>query len=590
MSNAGQAALSVIGATVGFFLGGPTGAVYGFQLGYLAGTALFPTQLPTLQGPRLGEGQQTVSLVGAPIPMIFGTQTVGGIIIWASPIREVATNQELGGKGAPEQSQTTYSYFRSFAILLCSREPDEGPIGGIRRIWANGKLILDRSTPPAFDPEDVIQEVLRQLTGREVVNSEWTSKMTVYLGSEDQMPDPVIESFEGVGNVPAMRGYAYVVFDDVELKPEDGNRIPASWKFEVYEEAVEDNVDLTVYNNEVLYPWNTSDLINPINPNNRHDFAFNSVHYDSLVEAQEGIKAALDRSYPYVTAYTVTPTQPIAIFGGETVSDHDRVSVQLRLNTYEPRTGYFQVGVGVSCSFVQTRDVGEILYSNLAAFGYAVVRITPPGTLAVEGWDHYVDCNSMDRKNAAAADDVTVTVTRLTSPPPNPCDAGTSLPGFGIYDGQLVPCGDWELDTSTTYKVLQKYVTGGAPALVLKYPLSPARPLGHPQYNDQAFWENEYAIAVARGDMPEGLTYGVDYPEVQSFGYKKSLDTSVITTQPVSIASIVRRICRRVGLEEIDVQDLEDITVIGYQISRPMLGRAAIDVRPSLGYFDVRDL
>ena len=229
MSNAGQAVLSIVGGVIGFIYGGPMGAVYGFNLGYLAGTALFPTQLPTIQGPRLGEAGQTKALVGTPIPIVFGTQRVGGIVIWASPIREEANTEEVGGKGGgPEQSQTTYSYYRSFAILLC-----EGPISGIRRIWANGKLIYDRAPIFEIDPEFFQEAFEAAMMGRVAVNHQLQRNMTVYLGTEDQMPDPVIESFEGVGNVPAYRGYAYVVFDDVKLKPEDGNRMPASWSFEV---------------------------------------------------------------------------------------------------------------------------------------------------------------------------------------------------------------------------------------------------------------------------------------------------------------------------------------------------------------------
>src|SRR5690606_12024928 len=294
MSNAGQALSGVVGAVVGFFIGGPTGAAYGFQIGYLAGTALFPTQLPHLQGPRLGEGQQTVSTVGQPIPWIFGTQVVGGNIIWASPIREVATTQDVGGKGGPEQSQTTYTYYRSFAILLC-----EGPIGGVRRVWANGKILYD-ARPQLEDEDD------NAFIERQALNEDFLSKVTIYLGTEDQMPDPTIESFKGVGNVPAYRGYAYVVFDDVELKPEDGNRIPAQWKFEVYEGGTGDSGSFELYSNEVLYPWGNFSNQDPRNPRNAHKYepAGGGVTYDTL---EELLAAEFPGGDPEVLGYSSDP-------------------------------------------------------------------------------------------------------------------------------------------------------------------------------------------------------------------------------------------------------------------------------------------
>lgn len=47
----------------------------------------------------------------------------------------------------------------------------------------------------------------------------------VHYGTEDQLPDEFIESIEGVGNVPAYRGQAYVVFKNFYVT-DFGNRIP----------------------------------------------------------------------------------------------------------------------------------------------------------------------------------------------------------------------------------------------------------------------------------------------------------------------------------------------------------------------------
>ena len=49
--------------------------------------------------------------------------------------------------------------------------------------------------------------------------------MRVYRGTEDQLPDPLMEAKQGEGNAPAYRGLAYVVFERLPLET-FGNRIP----------------------------------------------------------------------------------------------------------------------------------------------------------------------------------------------------------------------------------------------------------------------------------------------------------------------------------------------------------------------------
>lgn len=49
--------------------------------------------------------------------------------------------------------------------------------------------------------------------------------MTLYKGTETQTPDPMIEGYKGVGEVPGFRGLAYISFTDLQLA-EFGNRLP----------------------------------------------------------------------------------------------------------------------------------------------------------------------------------------------------------------------------------------------------------------------------------------------------------------------------------------------------------------------------
>jgi hypothetical protein len=145
------------------------------------------------------------STEGAPIPRIYGRARIGGELIWATRFQEVAkTTVERsgtsGGKGGSRGSKTvstTYSYFANLAVGLC-----EGPIGFVRRVWADGRE-LDLTT----------------LT------------MRVHCGTEDQDPDPLVVAKEGVENAPAYRGLAYVVFERLMLA-DFGNRVP-QFSFEV---------------------------------------------------------------------------------------------------------------------------------------------------------------------------------------------------------------------------------------------------------------------------------------------------------------------------------------------------------------------
>jgi hypothetical protein len=191
----GQVVGQIIGTVIGTIAGGPIGGAIGGAIGGSVGST-FDT-LPTQYGPRLDDLRAQKSEYGAPIPIVYGTVALQGNVIWAADIKEVQTETEQGGKGGPSQTTVNYTYLGSFAVLL-----SEGEVGGIGRIWAgpSRRLIWDGGKLES-------------------------GSMRVYLGTEDQEPDPLMEQYEGVGNVPAYRGYAYIVIEDFELA-KDGNTLP----------------------------------------------------------------------------------------------------------------------------------------------------------------------------------------------------------------------------------------------------------------------------------------------------------------------------------------------------------------------------
>jgi hypothetical protein len=197
--------LGAAGGAIGFAIGGPVGAQVGFLAGSLIGNLLDP---PKTQGPRLGDLKLQRSTYGSPIPYVWGKGRLAGNVWDQTDLEE--HEEKSGGKGGPEV--TNYTYSASLLIGLCARTPNRtSAILGITRIWANGRLIWDSENEGDDDT---------------------ACPFTVYLGTEDQLPDPTFEAINGVGLQTAYRGMAYVVATDYDMT-EFGKTIP-QFEFEVY--------------------------------------------------------------------------------------------------------------------------------------------------------------------------------------------------------------------------------------------------------------------------------------------------------------------------------------------------------------------
>ena len=218
----GQSIGSIIGGVIGValtpFTGGASLLVTSALMaaGGLIGGLLDPPKVPNQQGPRLNDLSQQTSTYGAFIPRIYGTVALFGNVFWLenNKLKEVAHKTKQGGKGGPpESSQTTYKYYATFAVGLC-----EGPIFGISRIWISGKLWYNAGT--------VHESTLN-------VSSERAGTFDVFVGSEAQLPPPRMEADVGIGNCPAMRGLAYIVFNDLDVGPYGNSLAGVQVKVEV---------------------------------------------------------------------------------------------------------------------------------------------------------------------------------------------------------------------------------------------------------------------------------------------------------------------------------------------------------------------
>lgn len=169
----------------------------GMALSYLASMLRDPI---VNKGSRLRDLEASDSAYGESIQRGWGTYPAPAHLVWANDITETEHEKTMGKGMSGGSSSIWYTYSCSFAVSF-----GQGPIEAYSRIWADTKLIYDaRPNAKVKKRQDV---------------------MTLYYGTEDQLPDPLIESILGDGEVPAYRGQAYIVFDELELA-DFGNRIP----------------------------------------------------------------------------------------------------------------------------------------------------------------------------------------------------------------------------------------------------------------------------------------------------------------------------------------------------------------------------
>lgn len=199
-----EVVLGVAGAAVGSFFGIPPSV--GYSLGSALGGAIGPKQKQVVDGTRLTDLSVQTSTYAQIVTEINGNARAAGNLIWATDLieEEVVTSQDVGGKGGGSTiEQHDWLYYANIAVLIA-----RGPIAGVLKIWADSKVIYNVST-----------------SDQDTLDASAELPVRIYRGTETQNPDPLIESYIGVNNTPAYRGFAYAVFEKWLLTPY-GNRIP----------------------------------------------------------------------------------------------------------------------------------------------------------------------------------------------------------------------------------------------------------------------------------------------------------------------------------------------------------------------------
>ena len=200
---------TIILGTVGQIFGGPIGGLLGSAIGGAIDRTVLGGSGRSREAGRTSNPALQSATYGEPIPIIVGRMRTAGNLVWSTGIRERTSTAGGGKRSGP--ATTAYNYTASFAVGLVA-----GPIAGVGRIWADGKLI--RSGDGTFLTPVV---------------------MRLHNGNGDQAVDPLIAAAQGSNGTPAFRGIAYVVFEDMPLA-DFGNRIP-NLTFEII--ADEESID-----------------------------------------------------------------------------------------------------------------------------------------------------------------------------------------------------------------------------------------------------------------------------------------------------------------------------------------------------------
>lgn len=207
--------LGAAGAVAGFYLGGPTGALMGFELGYGLSAGLDPNK--KVLGPRLADLKGPSATYGAPIPYLEGAPRLAGNIIWASDKRTIATTTTTGGKGGPGVDSTTFTYEMDVFFVVADNQCQ-----AVRRVWSNGKLVWSHA--------DGADDATAQAS---LATPSWRD-LRFYDGNSAQVADPTYEAAVGVGNAPAYRGRTTIMVEGLSL---GGSGQPPVLTFEVVSEA-----------------------------------------------------------------------------------------------------------------------------------------------------------------------------------------------------------------------------------------------------------------------------------------------------------------------------------------------------------------
>jgi hypothetical protein len=532
---------ALVGATIGFFVGGPTGA----RIGWTIGSFLDAPEGQDTQGPRLDSLTAEALDYGTPIPIVYGRARLAGFRMWQRAIREQTHTEEVGGKGGGGgATNTTYSYYGTFAVGIC-----EGPIVGIRKIWADSILIYDASDTADLDTI--------------VASNHAASLFTVYPGSSTQDKDSLIEATQGSANTPAYRNLAYIVFDDLPLE-KYGNRIPNITCEVVGTGSWAEETDATIESNEVYQPH--SSISFPPRPYyvSKDKVCFYVPRWSS--------------NYPSTSTFE----KYIYEHGTLTRQSIDVVDPKVPPNaTSENPDHYWITKQGPFATNKFDGPSGSFIYQNGV---YTGVTDFSSARLLVRSEDGNIVSLASSAKAACSDGEYIYTVDSYGGNV-NKYDLAlnlvstTSSPNWGtmvIGSSRCRVCEDYIYILPIVLNDYTKLyrMTNDLSEIILVATL---------RTNTASYYNTEFNV-----EWPVvTIAYGESSPSPSIAVIKTYVIHDVLSPGAVTVSEVVTDICERAGLESsyIDVTDLTD-EIDGYIISRNMSARSAIEPLQKAYFFD----
>lgn len=214
---------TIIGGVVGYFTGG-IGFAAGAAIGGAVGGLLEPKQHTETN--RIDDIKVSLSKYGDGIPETWGNNIPSATCVWSTYIIELPEKQS-GGKGGGVENTNYRQFIQSMWCL--GRTPPPGSTVVIRKVWINGKLNYDASSGLSMGQALATEE------------NPWAS-IVLLPGFDGQLPVPMVETYEGIGNVPAFTGRICIFIFGLECP---GGRVP-QLQFELCINATTQIVDATL--------------------------------------------------------------------------------------------------------------------------------------------------------------------------------------------------------------------------------------------------------------------------------------------------------------------------------------------------------
>ena len=564
------------GAYLGSIVGGPLGASIGWGIGTAIGSELFGPDAPEVEGPRLGDLSVQSSAYGQPLPHIDGVARVAGNVIWSSGIAETRHTEEVGGKGGGgEVTQVSYTYSASFAVSI-----NDDEISFVPRVWADGKLIYDMS--PGATPESI----LASLSNIPV--------FTVHKGDENQLPDPLMQAELGVDNVPAYRGTAYLVFENMALA-DYGNRLPNITAEVVttvqakthtaagtpYRPDTNNLIRLSSYSDGIISWWRSVDSF--VNQNSNQAWTWKTDINGGIVESRKTITYSAGGAAGFLIN-----TQVVNSGLG-----HQRADAGIVVDGSGTHVGFFVGQSPKSYPLLNTQGVGIYGLNNFgiwhALFALNNIYVVPGGTPTHQRQYtlYRFVWNSAYPNAKAAAEKTFVGIVMGTYENNGLLYVHTQTNTTEMEIHRLDP-ESLAIEMSWTINHLD---LNSSMALSVTDDFFLFAGDSQNKYNAFQFFDDGSTLVSENGAITTGIGNGpiIILPSVGLVMFHLTWLTTrpLVTGAGDALGNVVSDICTSAGLNlaDIDVSQLTQ-TLTGYVRSRPMSARAAIAPLQRAYYFD----